>query len=509
VRLSARSKSTLGPLLLLAAGCAAGCARVDPKPDYLRVGQAVGERTGFTDVYDPEAEALVADRVAELLQQPLTVDDAVRIALLNNPAFQAQFAILGASRADLVQSTLWTNPSLSFAAAFPDGGGRSRITAGLAQQIADLWQIPVRRKIAAAELERTLLATSHQGLGLVADVRVRCYRLLAAQSDEATIRETRAVAAHAAELAQAQLAAGEVGLLDVNLAKAALLDVDLEVATLDRERRTATAELGGVLGLARQPQTWSLADELPAPPADLPDDAELIATALAQRFDARAAFLAVTAAEGELVHQYLRVFPDLSLGVDLERVEDRALPGRKILADTVRSSIAAGTLAAPSIQSRGERRIDKSQIINAVIGPGLTITLPIWDQNQAQIAKAALAVQQRRKEVESLLDQIAAEVQQAAATARNLQQQIQVYEREALPQAEQNVTTSQHLYEQGEQSILAVLTAQQLLLQRRRTYIEVRRDYAVALAMLEEALASRLPTPAAPTTNPALLEKEP
>ena len=203
---------------LLLFGMLAGCVRVDPQPDYARVSQVVGERTGFAEVYDPLADELVAGKVAELLREPLTAERAVRVALLNNPAFQAGFAVLGASRADVVQSALLTNPSVSFALQFPDAGGRSRITAGLAQQVADLWQIPVRKRIAETELERTLLATSRRGIELVADVRTRCYRLLALQRGEGTLREARALAERAAKLAQAQLAAGEVSQFDVNLA---------------------------------------------------------------------------------------------------------------------------------------------------------------------------------------------------------------------------------------------------------------------------------------------------
>ena len=112
--------------VLLVLGLLAGCVRVDPKPDYARVSQVVGERTGMAEVYDPLGEELVAGKVAALLREPLTVDNAVRIALLNNAAFQAGFATLGASRADLVQSALLTNPSVSFGFEFPDAGGRSK-----------------------------------------------------------------------------------------------------------------------------------------------------------------------------------------------------------------------------------------------------------------------------------------------------------------------------------------------------------------------------------------------
>ena len=188
------------------------------------------------------------------------------------------------------------------------------------------------------------------------------------------------------------------------------------------------------------PQAWALVDNLPAPRPELPDDAELIAAALEQRLDARAGFLAVAAAENEITRQRLRVFPDLAFGVDFERPEQPTLPGRKILADTVRSSIAAGKLTAPSIQSRGQRRLDQAQIVDSLLGPSLSFTLPVWDQNQAQIEKARYLAIQRRKELEDLLDAIASEVQQAAAAARNAQLLVAAYEQQALPQAEENVS---------------------------------------------------------------------
>jgi len=488
---------------ILLIGLFIGCARVDPQPDYRRVAEVVGARTGYADVYDPSGDAHAAQQVAELLREPLTVQAAVRVALLNNPAFQAQFAALGASRADLVQSALLTNPSVSLGFQFPDGGGRSKLSAGLAQQIADLWQIPVRKKIAATDLERALLATARQGIQLVAEAKTRSYRLLALQRSATMLREGRALAERATQLAEAQVRGGEASQFDLNLARAALLDVDLELLALQRDEQTARLELAHTLGLSRASVEWTLADDWPADAPQLPDDAELIATALLQRLDARAALLEVDSATDEVLRQYARIIPDATLGLDLERPDNRALPGRKLLADTVRSSIGAGQLTAPSIQSRGERRLEKAQVIDALLGPSLTITLPLWDQNQAQIAKARYALAQRRKDLEDLLDTVAGEVQQAAAALRNARDLVRVYRQEALPQAEANVAASLHLYEQGEQSILTVLDAQESLLKRRRSYIEACRDDAVALAALEQALAGRVTPNSGPATAPA------
>ena len=52
----------------------------------------------------PEEERKVESRVAELLSSPLTAEDAVQIALLNNHRLRAEFQELGISEADLVQA---------------------------------------------------------------------------------------------------------------------------------------------------------------------------------------------------------------------------------------------------------------------------------------------------------------------------------------------------------------------------------------------------------------------
>src|SRR5262245_34616946 len=135
----------------------AGCVGVEPRDDYARARSGVRAHTGAHDVFDPEDPDIVQARTDQLLADGLTLDESVRVALLNNRAFQALFDDVGASRADVVQSALLTNPSLALGARFPEGGGRSEITLGFAQDLVDLWQIPIRKKIAQAELEATVL----------------------------------------------------------------------------------------------------------------------------------------------------------------------------------------------------------------------------------------------------------------------------------------------------------------------------------------------------------------
>lgn len=469
-----------------------GCAHVDPRPDYVHAARLIQDRTAAAAVYDPADEAESAALVMARLADGLTTEEAVEVALLNNPVLRASFAALGAARADVVQAGLLTNPSFALGLQFPEGGDRTKINLGFAQQVADLWQIPVRKKVAEAELEQALSDVAGQGLAVAADARKGCYRLWAAQQTLAILHEGHDLAQRALTLAQAQFEAGEVSQLDLSLARVAVLDVDLELLAAERERTTARIALARTLGLSRDAAIWELTIAMSPATLPLPDDNALVAAALLQRFDARAALAQVARAEDQLTLEYRKVFSDVTVGVDFERPDQRTLPGRKVLADTLRSSIAAGQLTAPSLQSRGERRIDRAQIVDALLGPSLTITLPLWDQNQAQIAKAGTIVTQRRHELEALLDTVATDVRQAAATARTAQQQVTLYEQQALPEAERNAALALELYEAGEQSILAVLDAQESRLRLRRSYVDVQRDYAVAIAELELGLGGRL-----------------
>jgi len=488
-------------MLALYAGLATlGCARVNPQADYQHAGKLVVDRTGSADAYDPDADAMIDEKVSAMTANGVTVEEAARIALLRNRGFQALFAKIGASRADVVQSGLLSNPSFGFMARFPQGGGRSDLTFNFAQELVDLWQIPVRKRVAEAQLQQTVLDVGQRGVELVADTKSKAYQLLALDRAEQINKENVELVEKSLKLAQDRYAAGEAGQLDVNLVKATLLEVRLNLIAVQRDLQVATAALAGVMGLARWPDPWELMGSLDIEPVAVADDYDLLIQAMRQRLDAQAAGMAVKEAEGELKRQYLNVFSSVQLGSEVERLESRALPGRNILADTARASVRNGQLTAPEIESRGQRNIERRQIIDSLFGPTLTVTVPIWDQNQAQIAKAAFKAEQNRKELEELLDTVARQVREAAAVARTAEELVRFYAQQSLPQGRDNVAAAQRAYQAGEQSIVALIDAQRFLISQRLANINVLRDYATALSELQRVVGGTLP---AATSQPA------
>ncbi len=482
--------------IIVSAWCVgvSGCVTVDPQPDFDRAEHMVATRTGVDRAYNPATSSVTEDAVAALLVGGLTTDEAVQVALLNNKRFQAVVQGIGVSRADVVQSGLLTNPSIGLSPRFPEGGGRSNLTVTFAQQVADLWLIPVRRRIAEAALEQSILSVVRRANNLASDARRDCYRAIAWKQLETIANETLEIARKSLKLAEDRFEAGEAGKVDVNLARANMLNDHIRLMGLNREVEISRTTLAHTLGLARWHEPWTLEDSLPQEVLAFKDDESLLLFAMRERLDARAAAMKVQAAEDEIERQYLSIFPDVTLGVEWERPERQSSPNRNVSSDTTRATTANGGVTAPGIRSGGQKKQEPDQTIDSLLGPSLNITLPIWDQNQAQIAKAQFLAVTARKAYEAILDDVARDIQRARSVVETASRLAKFFEDEALPHARSSVEAAQRGYRAGTLDILALLDLQKTLVAQREAYISARRDLAIALAEMRRATGGRLPS---------------
>src|SRR3989304_5884830 len=93
-------------------GVLTGCASVPKVAGFLAVQNIIEQRIGRRVHWNQgtSEDAAVVDAVWSMLQQELTLDEAVQIALLNNRSLQATYEELGIAQADLVQAGLLRNP---------------------------------------------------------------------------------------------------------------------------------------------------------------------------------------------------------------------------------------------------------------------------------------------------------------------------------------------------------------------------------------------------------------
>jgi len=452
-----------------------GCATVNPTRDYERVGRHITEATGQKRVYSPEDDALVADVVAGLSRDGITAAEAVEVALLNNATLQAAFFDVGMARADVVQAGLFSNPFVGIAAKFPDGGG-----------LANLWQIPIRQQAAERTLDRAVLDLARTAAGLAANTKVAYYQAVGADERHRIAQENLVLAQGLLDLAVARQEAGATGELDVNLSRSLALDADIEVERTRLAAADARRALATLLGLTGSAESLVLLDTLPEEYPEIASGPSLVELAKGRRLDLRAAQEAVALAEAQREEQYRLVFPTVELGLEFEREGRRSQGGRNLLADTARASMANGGLTAPDIQSRSERRRKHGQ--DTLLGPSLGIEVPLFDQNQAQIAKAEYALEQARKNHEAVDRAVTQEVRGAADRALTAWRLMRRFKEQSIPLAQRNLELSREAYRAGRASFLSVLEAQRFSLETRSGLVDAAERAAVAVPELERTI---------------------
>ena len=464
---------------------AAGCAVVDPRADYERALGHVEAATGYSVPWRPDDQGFVERYVRDLLADGIDADEAVQIALLNNPRIRAGFLDIGIARADLVQSGLLSNPSLSLGLRFPDGGGLANLEAGIAQNLADLWQIPARTRVSQRALDETILRVAFNTAMAATDARTAYFKALQADRKHRITKESVEIARQVVDLALARQQAGAGGEIDVNLARSELLEAELALRSAALESFEARSELAVQLGLTASPDTLDLVDDLPEPPEWTVTDDTLLTLARANRLDIRAAAGAADAAAARVREERLKVFPTLELGVGMERSERSRAQGRNILADSALASLGAGQ---PTVDIAPKEK----QGTDVIIGPTLGMELPVFNRNQGGIARAELEHRQSLMQLDGLNRQVAQEIRRAHARARVAWDNVRFYRDQVLPLRETSLELGRTAYQAGRTSLLNVLAAQRALLTARAGYADSLQASAAALVELEKATGQPL-----------------
>ena len=263
------------PLLAGAALLAlAGCSSVVPGAGQDAVRRMVQERGQAT----PARERHVAD----LLAKPLTAEDAVSVALLNNRSLQAGYAALDIAEADLVQADRLSNPVLSFSRL--TGRDGLDIERKLMLPVIGLLLMPVTRPLEQRRFELAQMQAAGEVLGVADATRRAWYGAVAAQQSALYMEQVKDAAEASFDLARRMAAAGNWSKLQQAREQAFYADA---VAQLSRARQARSAErekLTRLMGL-NDPNAFQLPERLPDLPATARELNDAEAQALANRLD--------------------------------------------------------------------------------------------------------------------------------------------------------------------------------------------------------------------------------
>lgn len=443
--------------LVAGAALLLGCASTSPSDAVKDVSSSVSARIGHDLRWDRNTKEDDEARraVDRLLASELTVDGAVQVALLSSPRVRMHLEELAIGQADLVQAGLLSNPTFGIGiTAWEHEHIDPNLFASVEQSFLDVITLPMKKRVAATELEARKLEVAFEVIDVAASVRSAYYRAQAAEQTAAMRTLLNEAAQTSAELARHQAEAGNMNDLALSSELALAAEQSLELRRAMTEAATARVDLDKEMGVWGTRTSWKLPRRLPEPPAE---------------------------------------------EASLDHLEARAIEGRLDLAAARRSVQAMESALSLAKTTRWVGRVDVSVDAGRLrnthhysFGPAVAIEIPLFDQRQAAIARLEAMTRKNEDELQALAIDIRADVRAGRVKLLAARATVQDYARTIIPLRESIVKYSQQQYDAMLLGVYQLLQARRAEFTAYAESIAALRDYWIARSELERAVGSRL-----------------
>jgi outer membrane protein TolC len=280
--------------------------------------------------------------------RPLDMDEVAMIAVVNNPDLKATRDQIGVAEAQAFAAGLLPNPQFSFAyGALISGVGAttSSVSATLAEDIVPLLTRSVRRQAAVANERSVRLNLLWQEWQIVSQARTLFVRAVELEGQRALIDEYRKLFTDRYQSSNTAMQQGNETLPTVVSDLTALQAVETQLHDIEQLILKNRHDLNALLGLAPEVEL-RLVDSVSVPAIDTRRVKAILFDLASRRPDLLALEAGYEAEEQKLRQAIIEQFPKLNIGPNYTN--------------------------------------DTTPVYTA--GPALTISLPIFDRNQANIA---------------------------------------------------------------------------------------------------------------------------
>ncbi len=247
---------------LLLAGCAAFSS--DAGMETVRGVATTELRKDALKIDSETAAAASRARVRSLLASTLSADAAAQIALLNNGGLQAAYNELGIAEAAAVEASLPPNPAFSISRlSTPVELDIERRIVG---DILALATLPARASIAADRFLQAKLRAAEETLRVAAEARRSYYRAVASRQLVTFLSQASSAAETAAKLARELGETGAMNKLDQAREQAFYVEIATQLAAARQHAASEREALIRSLGLWGSDAAFKLPEMLPALP---------------------------------------------------------------------------------------------------------------------------------------------------------------------------------------------------------------------------------------------------
>ncbi|MFZ6747009.1 TolC family protein [Undibacterium sp. JH2W] len=439
-----------------------GCASFSTDGGFSTVEQVAKERLGKEVTWQRSDNAVdtAAQRVKELLASPLSVDDAVQIALLNNRGLQASFYELGISESDFVQAGHLPNPGFSFSRTRQ--GSEIEIDRSLTFNIAHLLTMPLTRQMEQRCFEQTKREVTIQMLSLAAETRKAYYIAVAADQTMLYMQQVKKAADAGAELAGRLAQAGNYNKLQQAREQGFFAEAALNLARAEQAQTRSKEKLTRLIGIWGPQTAFTLPLKLPDLPKKPDEMTNVEQLAMMQRLDVQAARLSTEQLAKNLgLSKATRFINVLEVGAIRNTFNDQ--PIQK--------------------------------------GYSVTLELPLFDWSGARVAKAEALYMQSINRTAEIAVNARSEVREAYLGYRSSYDIAMHYQNEIVPLKKRVSEENQLRYNGMLIGVFDLLADARSQIASVNSAIEASRDFWIAQADLEMSLLGRPSMSAAPMTG--------
>ena len=434
-----------------------GCAKVPHKPGFDSVRQDVSHRIGF-DLYwhsGLEADDQVAADIDGLLEQPLTEESVVQIALLNNRRVQEFFQELGISKADLIYAGLLRNPVFDASLLFPLDGGTTEINLGITHQFLDIFLIPLRKKVAGSRFEEVRLQVSSKVMDLAYAARIAFLRTQANARKVELLQEKLLAAELAYDLAARLRQAGNITELALHEHRDHYEMARIRLRHAETSLNVSREGLTRLMGIWRERTAWRINDQLPQAVAEKPDKqpdiSELESKAIESSLDLEAARQKIiTAAHLAGIEDAGFLIPEIRFGAKAEKNGEWAL------------------------------------------GPSVSLPLPLFNRGHAR-HHGTLNLRRQQESYTALAVEIRSIAREAGYEFESARDIVLHYQNVVLPLRERIVNETRLQHNAMEVGPMDLLRIKEHQLDALLEYTAAWKNYQIARARVEHLLSGRVP----------------
>lgn len=400
---------------------------------------------GVRALADTPLPAAPAAATSNPASPELTLNEAVRLALTNNPELAGARLELQAMEGAEIQAGARPNPELGLLVEDTRSATRTT-TVQWAQPIELGGKRSARLAVAARAREQAVVSLQAKQAELRAAVTSAFFEVLGAQEQVRLTEASLELARNATGIASRRLQAGKVPPLEQAKAQVAESVVRAELAQAQSELQLARQRLGAFWGQGKRAfgRANGNAETMP----DMPPD-QLLGELMAQAPAIRLAQLDVARRQAIADGERAKRIPDVTVTLGAKRAAD----------------------------------LGRTQ---AVLG--FSIPLPIMDSNQGNLMEALRREEQARETLTAATLRLQGDVAQSLERLRLTRQQVQLLRAEVLPTAQSAYDAAVKGYELGKFAFLDVLDAQRTLFQLRQQMLRSTAEAHRAAADLDRLL---------------------